>query len=1838
MKPKSYRICGIRGAVENVPQTSHVSITSHKRLIPGRARDGVTGELDVNADEVVRVELQNGFVHWIRADDLVREYGEHSISRDGVDVWELDSLTPRFSRHGADTERDFLGIAIKVLDFFGISLDKKLAEGLGSLVEHKLLKGNKPGFYRCTLEDEFILKPVAKSVKIPVDKGPILVFIHGTASSCEGSFGKLWDPKNPAGREARQRFAQMYGDRVFALEHLTLTQSPIANALELTQRLPKGADIHLVSHSRGGLVGELLCLSGCEHLDRLLDDETITRLFEGDTTIWEQLGLSPLDDEAMTRRKAAYENDHILLGQLVKLLRGRFQVNRFVRVACPARGTTLASGRLDRWFSMISFLLDKATGGGLIGDGADFLLSVIKQRTDPRTLPGLEAMMPGSALTRLLQFPQLETQADLSVISGDMDGGSLLERLSLKRLVSNWFYSADNDLVVNTGSMSGGLKRAAKGARFRKAQGPEVDHFSYFINRESIRWLVSGLSRSNGDDGGFQPIEEAQKEAPRWRDAVARSQASTQPQPVAVVLPGIMGSELAVDNNRIWLDYWKLFLGGLKKLDMHSRKPVSTTDRILDDFYAPILEFLARTHRVEVFAYDWRCSVCDAADRLADKLELLLPRAERERQPVHLIAHSMGGLVVRALIADQTRGNALWQRITSLPNSRLLMLGTPNLGSYEAVRWLTGNNPTQARLSLLDITQSTDAIVNLVREFRGLLELLPFGPQDADFTDTRQWRSINKTLNARWKTARADDLRAVGETWKRLRQSPLDSTRMCYVAGCQPATVIGYRFTEYEEPWLVGRKRLEFLATPEGDGVVTWASGRLPDIGTWYVEDTAHDELCTRQKAFSAYLELLMTGTTGRLPVSPPRTTRDRVGEDRVFVLPALPPVDSIPAPGDLRDFGFAGGARFDETASRPVAPVIEVSISHGDLSYACYPVMVGHYRDDAILSAEAVLDSALDGALKSSLEMGLYPGPLNTHRVFINHDAQARPSGALVVGLGQVGELTPGLLRSGVTDTLLEYALQLSQWPDSRFGEPGSPRNASVSCLLIGTSTGGMTTSDSMEAILRGAWDANQRLMQAHLDNRVTIDRLEFLELYEDMALVAVEALRSILTDGELTQTVRWTDQTLNRGQAGRRRAYFDESPGWWHRLEIIEDEHQPDSLRFNFTTDRALSEETLSRGQLKLAENFVRKASASARSNQDVAMTLYEILLPLRIREQAPKQTDLVLLVDELSARYPWELLEDRWGRDRRPPSVRAGMIRQLKTQNFRERPRHGSGRTALVIGHPDLNGWELFSDLPAARQEAMSVARKLSTGGYQVKDCIEQPADRILEDLHSDAWRILHLSGHGVHQFSQQQDRSALFDPVNHPATHPLNKPSYSGMVIGRDMVLTPGDVAQMRWVPELVFINCCHLGKTGSTREFDRGGLAANLGVAFIRMGVRAVVAAGWAVHDDAALTFAEAFYRHMLQGEAFGEAVRRAREEALLRYPNANTWGAYQCYGDHSYRLHRNSRKQSWKPKLFSSPAELVIELENLISALKVGGERQEQKLEETLAGILKRVPEANRDGWMKRADVAAAIGLTWGEARRWRDAIEWLEKALCGETGDCPVRALEQCANYRVRLAVDEWRQSRDENIQEAALKRKEAIRIIEASILDMDLLCQRAATLERLNLLGSAYKRLAQVQNNPELRREALQNMARFYQKGFERTGRESPYAFTNWASAQLLIKQRGTPDKSVDQQGLIDDAARLWHALEISNARKPNFWDSASLADIDLVRLLICGDRAKPDTRDCQALADGIIDNYRMAIQRGASPREQASVMENIDFLLEVIDEHSPLHHDLRQIKKAL
>ncbi len=92
------------------------------------------------------------------------------------------------------------------------------------------------------------LMPVDK----PAEEGKLLVFVHGTFSSCD----KLFDDfigQDPTWLE-QLKLANKY-DQILAFDHATLSVSPILNALDLA-RIFNGskADIDVICHSRGGLV------------------------------------------------------------------------------------------------------------------------------------------------------------------------------------------------------------------------------------------------------------------------------------------------------------------------------------------------------------------------------------------------------------------------------------------------------------------------------------------------------------------------------------------------------------------------------------------------------------------------------------------------------------------------------------------------------------------------------------------------------------------------------------------------------------------------------------------------------------------------------------------------------------------------------------------------------------------------------------------------------------------------------------------------------------------------------------------------------------------------------------------------------------------------------------------------------------------------------------------------------------------------------------------------------------------------------------------------------------------------------------------------------------------------------------------------------------------------------------------------------------------------------------------------------------------------------------------------------------------------------------------------
>ena len=168
-----------------------------------------------------------------------------------------------------------------------------------------------------------------------------------------------------------------------------------------------------------------------------------------------------------------------------------------MRVAAPSRGTLLASGNFDIFLSALLTLIGRVPylyGNPLYYAFQRAVIEIAKHRTDPKLVPGIEAMLPDSPMARFLAMAQPQPSVRLAVIAGDIEGGGLLKRLGVIFTDYAFFRGVDNDFVVDTGSMYAGIARRA-GGRALLDQGPATSHFNYFQNdatRAAVRaWLMA---------------------------------------------------------------------------------------------------------------------------------------------------------------------------------------------------------------------------------------------------------------------------------------------------------------------------------------------------------------------------------------------------------------------------------------------------------------------------------------------------------------------------------------------------------------------------------------------------------------------------------------------------------------------------------------------------------------------------------------------------------------------------------------------------------------------------------------------------------------------------------------------------------------------------------------------------------------------------------------------------------------------------------------------------------------------------------------------------------------------------------------------------------------------------------------------------------------------------------------------------------------------------------------------------------------------------------------------------------------------------------------------------
>lgn len=338
------------------------------------------------------------------------------------------------------------------------AIDAQVDPGLYALQRHALapLKGS--GSKR----DRISLGAVMK---------PLLVLIHGNFVDTATTFGKLWTA-HPA---LVQRLFDTFGDHVYAFEHHTLGADSIASLQTLVQALPQGADLVLATHGSGGLIAELLV--------QMCADPSIEITYGS----W---SIPP--------------NQRAGLSNLARMVRMRdLHVSRVIRVACPIRGTPLSSMRLDAYLSAVKWALERAAIAvpppllALIGE-------VARRRADPATLPGLAELAPDSPLMHWLHgLHDATAPGSLRVIAGDLSGGTDSVGAWLETLLADSSFGSNNDLVVHTQSMYGGVARAGE-MSFLLAPGNAVSHYSYFSNARSATAFVDAILLQ--EPPGFAPI------------------------------------------------------------------------------------------------------------------------------------------------------------------------------------------------------------------------------------------------------------------------------------------------------------------------------------------------------------------------------------------------------------------------------------------------------------------------------------------------------------------------------------------------------------------------------------------------------------------------------------------------------------------------------------------------------------------------------------------------------------------------------------------------------------------------------------------------------------------------------------------------------------------------------------------------------------------------------------------------------------------------------------------------------------------------------------------------------------------------------------------------------------------------------------------------------------------------------------------------------------------------------------------------------------------------------------------------------------------------------------
>jgi pimeloyl-ACP methyl ester carboxylesterase len=1027
---------------------------------------------------------------------------------------------------------------------------------------------------------------------------------------------------------------------------------------------------------------------------------------------------------------------------------------------------------------------------------------------------------------------------------------------------------------------------------------------------------------------------------------LARGAAPLAKRGNVVVLHGIMGGELSeygtASPSLIWVQVLSLIEGRFDKLilDASGNSPNDIRPSgIYLRFYGSLLVSLNREWNVRPFFYDWRRDLRSAADDLNRMLESQFPN-----QPVHLVAHSMGGLVARSFIA---RHPDRWN--IPGPNGmrgNLIMLGVPNYGSFAVVRLLLGTNDILGMLAKIDMHHDSRQILEIAKTFTGAYQMLPAkghidGLDVLYKADTYNVSPVSQAL-LDGSLAFQSEIASV-----------IDPARMVYVAGYNRATPAAIK----DVTQLVNDNG--YVLSKRGDGTVPHDLGKLPGVATFYV-DEEHSALPTNAKVQAAMTELLETcsqatennlwkdlgpefdnqrgldaGSQQTLLAS--ETARHAIKEQQASALR-----NAILSRGDLQadtvspeeqaladlllrhdplrlsvagqpvgtdvpsDAAAASGPAAASKAVNVVLPPVtkirihishksigEVSARDSDDEAPIDCIAVGHYLRVRPTGAEHDLDVAISSALRPDgntqdtilgmfHERGVLRGDLGVP--FFLPDPRKDHENTLiaVAGMGPTGEF-------GVPELIL-LARELC-WSAAQLGKKH------LASVLIGASRNNLSYADAIQAWLIGI---NRALAGATTAGAPRLEAVTFVirEAYVPFVVNALE--REV-------QGASVPGSPLHFMQVQLVGLPKVAPPSRVHTMTTastrINIDFDPAGVyRYSAMTDGAsVAERVIKIDPKRIADVSARLLTATDHVERyKLGRFLLDFLFPRDLRAQLTGSAPVVLQLNNEAARVYWEIAAQPLGND--DPIAAAdsmpflglqrGLTRQLRTVLAPPpEPPPPTGRILRVLIVADGNK---EMRLPGAQKEAQTLValfdrvNKMDTGNQIAYTALIGPSkattlDVLLKINDQPPFDVLHYAGH------------CIYDEKN---------PARSGLLFSGDDRLTAADLDRVDRTPKFVFANACQSGIMPSRPDLSNPEIPAIFAEAFFKKGVANFICTAWPVSDVPACEFAEELYRNLMGDGVPIVQIYEALRIARRRIAASTTWGAYQHYGDPYFRLFR----------------------------------------------------------------------------------------------------------------------------------------------------------------------------------------------------------------------------------------------------------------------------------------------------------------------------------------------